>query len=84
MALAKSTAQSICFHYLEGFHGPNPLDGFVAALAFEAADYYGKARGKGHIRIMNPSPGAIPHYKQLGFTIEKSVGSDTLYHRPIK
>ena len=83
MALAKSTARSICFHYVESFHGRNPLDGVVALIAFTAADYYGKDRGKSHIRLMNPSPGAIPHYKQLGFTIEKLVGSDTFYHRPI-
>jgi len=84
LALAKSTGASICVHYVEGYHGPNPLDGVVGALTFEAAEYYGKARGKSHIRLMNPSPGVIPHYKRLGFTLEKSIAGDTFYHRPIQ
>jgi hypothetical protein len=57
----------------------NPLAGYVAAICLDAAYAYGQALDKRMIYLKNPSTGAIPRYKFLGFSLARRRSRATYY-----
>lgn len=66
------TRNAIAIHYLESHPDPShPLKGSVALLLITAAEFYGKRLGASKIRLVDPAPGAVHIYVQLGFAVAR-------------
>lgn len=47
----------------------NALRGVIAPIAIDAADAYARVLGKRMIYLKNPSSGAVPRYRRVGFEL---------------
>jgi hypothetical protein len=64
---------AIKIYYLEGNPDPlHPLKGVVAALLVNAAEAYGRSLGASKVRLVDPLPGALRLYSDLGFTVVRT------------
>lgn len=80
-----SGPSNVAIHFLERWFGArNPLGGNVAEIAAFTAENYAKILGKQQVRLKDPEPGLIPHYKSLGFTLVEDVGRSTYYGRAVE
>lgn len=60
----------VTLRFLQAAPAPiNPLKGFVAQIAFDAAEDYAFLIGRPRIFLKNPLPQVIPHYRTLGFAV---------------
>lgn len=67
--------ETVSLHFLEGSPDPqHPLRGHVAPLAIAASAAYGQVLGASRLRLRDPLPGALPLYRDLGFTIAQKSG----------
>lgn len=80
---ASNGPRNLNLHFLEAFHGINPLKGQVAFLACDLADRYAKILGKQYVRLRQPVQGARPLYQRLGFTIASASQANTYFERPV-
>lgn len=70
--------------FLEGSPVRNrPLRGQVLPLVVAAASAYARILGATSLRLVNPLPGVIPLYEQLGFTLVWGRGSGQYCERRI-
>ncbi|MNV64514.1 hypothetical protein D3C71_1571610 [compost metagenome] len=49
-----------------------PLRGWIAPIALRATELYARMLGCDEIEVQEPDPGAIPYYRKLGFTFDKT------------
>jgi hypothetical protein len=75
---------NLTLHFLERSWANNPLAGWVALIATDAADNYARVLEKQHLVLKNPIPEAIPKYESLGFVVANSINRNTYYRREVK
>jgi hypothetical protein len=60
---------AVSIDYIESAHDPaHPLRGLIAFLVVDAAETLGRALQASHLRLVEPLPGVLGIYEQLGFT----------------
>lgn len=76
---------TLSVHFLEANPDPrHPLKGHVAGLALACADSYGAALGAQTLRLVNPLPGVIRLYMEMGFSVAGSSGGALYLKRRIE
>jgi len=76
---------TVSIHYMEREPGSgHPLSGTISVLVFTAAEQYGKRLGASRLRLMDPLPGLLRYYSQLGFTIASLPGNRIYCERRIR
>lgn len=74
---------NVTLHFLERRSDHAALKGWIAQIATDAAESYGKLLGKQWVKLKDPRPGAIPHYRALRFALAETSGKTTYYARKI-
>ncbi|HEY0015967.1 MAG TPA: hypothetical protein VGC13_06595 [Longimicrobium sp.] len=70
---------AVSIDFIESAHDPHhPLHGNIAVLATSAADAYGHALGARWLRLIQPLPGVVTLYTNLGFDVVRE-GDRVLY-----
>jgi hypothetical protein len=60
---------AVSIHFIESAHDRHhPLRGKIASLATGAGEAYGRLLGVPHLRLVQPLPGVLQRYLDLGFT----------------
>ncbi len=76
---------NLTLQYLERDRGANAfptMKGYVADIAFTAAENYATVIGRDWLKLRGPIPQAVPLYTKLGFTtVERIDGVDFLKRR---
>lgn len=71
---ARGTRNRLSMHYLEGNpDSRHPLKGAVSMILLNAAQVYAGALGASSIRLVDPLPGALHVYLELGFEVERTA-----------
>jgi hypothetical protein len=61
---------SLSVHFMESAHDPDhPLRGKITDLTVSAARFYGQMLQARWLRLVQPLPGLLERYAQLGFTV---------------
>jgi hypothetical protein len=74
---------NVTIHFLERFSGKNPFKGWVGQVTADAADTYAKLIERQWVKLKNPLEGAIPLYRDLGFTLAEPYRGSTYYERRV-
>lgn len=70
---ATRNRERLSVHYMEGNPDPaHPLKRRVAPLLLTVAEVYGRDLGASAIRLIDPLPGVLPVYVQLGFAVVRT------------
>lgn len=74
---------NLTLHFLEQRPSPSRLKGFVADIAFDAAEAYASLLGKRRLKLKDPAAGAVPLYEALGFRFAARYRGVVYYERGI-
>jgi hypothetical protein len=75
---------TISLHFIESAHDhQHPLRRRVAPLVISAAEAYGDLAGASRIRLIEPLPGVIRIYEELGFAVARKAGQPVYCERRI-
>jgi hypothetical protein len=75
---------TISLHFVESAHNKqHPLRRTIAPLVISAAEAYGSLVGASRIRLVEPLPGVIQMYEDLGFTVAHKAGQPVYCERRI-
>jgi hypothetical protein len=76
---------TISLHFIESAHDAgHPLRHTIAALVISAAEGYGRLVGASRIRLIEPLPGVIHIYQELGFEVAHKAGQPVYCERRIR
>jgi hypothetical protein len=89
-ATSKNKA-NVSIHFLERYHGPNPMAGFVLHIAVHFAESYARVlgeayptvRGRQRLTVRSPTHGALPTYESLGFRLVERGGKARFCEREV-
>ena len=72
---ASRMRHTLSIHYVEAHPDPlHPLRGRVLRIVFNAAEEYGRLLGAKRLRLLDPLPELVPHYRSMGFGIAGQYG----------
>jgi hypothetical protein len=75
---------TVSVHYIESAHArDHPLRYLIAPLVIAAAEAYASLLGCTRIRLIEPLPGIIPMYEDLGFAVAWKAGQPVYCERRI-
>lgn len=75
---------TLSLHFMESAHDErHPLRHFIAKLVIAAADAYGRLAGASRLRLIEPLPGVVRYYEDLGFTVVRKAGQPVYCERRI-
>ncbi|WP_029002586.1 hypothetical protein [Azorhizobium doebereinerae] len=75
---------NVTIHFVERSGGANPLAGWVALFAVEAADSYAKVIGRQRVKLKAPLAGVLPRYQAMGFRLAETINGATYYDRRVQ
>lgn len=74
---------NVTMHFLERRWGDNPIKGWVAEIATDAADNYARVLDKQWLKLKNPVREAISKYESIGFELAPAIKGNTYYRRQV-